>query len=214
MRVYKVRYDILICMILAALVVMGVVKTLPSVYSAVYSNYVKKHTVDAGEIGGAAGKDVFRAQSVDDLLSHDTFTVECNSDRFMIAESGYFGDIYLKNLELPSGEWVAACINQDGAQQGDDDSYLMPVGRVVYADLSKDTKFLGYIEKYDPLTRKDFYLDMVGNGSAVSRDPEDYDEKYTLYVKAATAVVSFTAFHIIGVKLGFFPSFIPRKKQK
>ena len=214
MRVYKVRYDILICMILSALVVLGVVKILPGVYTAIYNNYVKMHTVADGEIGGAAGEDVYRAESVEDLLSHDTFTVEISYDSYLRADVGHYGDVYLQNLELPSGERVAACVNEGGAQRGEDDSYLLPVGRVVYADLASDSKFLGYFEKYDPLTRTDFYLDMEGKGSAFYDDPEDYDEKYTIYIKAATAVVSFGVIHLIGSKLGLFPSFFRRKKER
>ncbi len=213
MRIYKVRYDILICMILAGVMAFGVGKMLPGVYSALYSNYARTHTAAAGDIGGEAGEDVHRAKDVDDLLSHDMFTVESSYGAFVTADSGYFEGIYLLNLELPSGQRVAACINQDGTQK-DDDTYLMPVGRVVYADLSADSKFLGYIEKTDPLTRKDFYLDMEGNGSAAYNSPDTYDQKYTIYVKAATAVASFAVFHMAGSKLGLFPCFFRRRKEK
>ena len=214
MRIYKVRFDMLICFLLAALMVFGTGKILPGFYSALYDRYLEAHTVTDGDIGGIAGDDVYRAQNVEELLSHDTFTVKVGESSVRIADTWYFGDIYLLNLELPSGERVAACINSDAMQENsEDDSYIMPVGKVVEADLSSDAEFLSRIERTYELSRTDFYLDMNGKRGSVFVSAETYDEKYTLYIEAAVAVISFFLFHVIGCKLGVFPPFIPRKKK-
>lgn len=214
MRIYKLRFDMLICFLLAALMVFGTEKILPVFYSALYDKYLEAHTVADGDIGGIAGDDVYRAQNVDELLSHDTFTVKVGHSSVMIADTGYFGDHYLLNLELPSGERIAACINNDAMQRNfEDDLYIMPVGKVVKADLSADTEFLSQIEASQELSRTDFYLDMSGKSGSNFVSAERYDKQYTIYIKAAVAVISFFVFHIIGCKLGLFPPFIPRRRK-
>lgn len=214
MRLYKIRYDILICIVLSALVVLGIGKVLPAFYSILYDRYAQNHMVSDGDIGGKAGEDVYRAQSVEEILSHDTFTVQAGYSSVMIADTGYFGDTYLLNLELPSGERVAACINDDAMQRNyEEDYYIMPVGKIVEANLSEDTEFLDRIEHSEALSRTDFYLDMKGNGGSGLVSAERYDEQYSLYIKAVAAILSFIVFHVIGCKIGLFPPFIPRKNK-
>ena len=45
MRIYKLRFDMLICFLLAALMVFGTEKILPVFYSALYDKYLEAHTV-------------------------------------------------------------------------------------------------------------------------------------------------------------------------
>lgn len=211
---YKIRYDILICIILSTLTVLGVGKLLPGFYSMLFNQYTKNHTIAAGDIGGKAGDEDYRAESVEDILSHDTFTVKASYSSVVSSESAFYGDMYLLNLELPSGERVAAWLNKDAMEVNyDEDYYILPVGRVVKADLSEDTEFLDEIERFETLSRKDFYLDMRGNAASSSVSPEKYDEQYTEYIQTAAAVISFIVFHFIGCKLGIFPPFIRRKKK-
>lgn len=215
MRIYKIRFDVLICILLSALVVFGVSKVLPVFYSYLYNRYTQAHMVSDGDVGGKAGEDVYRVQSVEEILSHDTFTVQVGHSSVMIADTGYFGDNYLLNLELPSGERVAACINDDARQRNDEeDYYIMPVGKVVEADLSKDVEFMSRIERSGALSRTDFYLDMNGNGGSGLVSVERYDEQYTLYIKAVVAILSFIVFHTIGCRMGLFPRLMPIKKKK
>ena len=157
MRVYKIRFDVLICIILSALVVLGITKVLPVFYSMLYDRYTQTHMVSDGDIGGKAGEDVYRAQSVEEILSHNTFTVQVEYGSLLTADTDYFGDTYLLNLELPSGERVAACINNAAMQKNDEEDYfIMPVGKVVEADLSRDAEFISGIERSDALSRTDF----------------------------------------------------------
>lgn len=85
---------------------------------------------------------------------------------------------------------------------------------MVEADLSKDAKFMSWIEHSEDLSRTDFYLDMNGNGGSGLVSAESYDEQYTLYIKAVVAVLSFIVFHMIGCRIGLFPRLIPIKKKK
>lgn len=213
---YKVRYDIFICLFVASILGLVVVPVvLPGIYAMMYDRYVEAHTVADGEIGGLAGEDVVRARSVDDLLSNETFTVELKDSAYAVAEAADFGKVYLDNIELPSGERVAFNINRKALDR-DSERYTvtLPVGKVVYADLSKDEKFMERIEKKGKLPRTDFYVDMLGTGSTDFIDEDTYDEKYTENIKFITIIVSFCVLHMIGSKIGFFPRFFRRKVKK
>ena len=215
MRIYKIRFDVLLCIVLSSLVVLGISKILPVFYSMLYQRYTQTHMVSDGDIGGKAGDDVYRVENVEELFSHNTFTVQVEYGSLLTADTDYFGDIYLMNLELPSGERVAACINSDAVQQNyEEDYFIMPVGKVVEADLSKDVEFINGIERSDALSRTDFYLDMNGNSGSGLVSVEGYDEQYTIYIKAIAAVLCFMAFHIAGCKAGIFPSLSPGKKKR
>ena len=82
------------------------------------------------------------------------------------------------SVTLPSGERIAACINMDSVQHTGDSMYsgdsIMPVGRIVYEDLTSNEYFINQIEYSEELSRKDFYIDMIGNGGKLSK--EDYTE--------------------------------------
>lgn len=213
---YKVRYDIFICLAVASLLgLVAVPRVLPGIYAMMYDRYVEAHTVADGEIGGVAGDDVVRARSIDDLLSGDTFTVEIKENSYLISEASDFGKKYLTNIELPSGEHVAVNINRKSVV-GDSEKYTvtLPVGKVVYADLSKDEKFMKWIETKEKLTRTDFYVDMLGKGSTDFITEDTYDEKYTENIQFISIIVIFCVLHTIGSKMGFFPRFFRRKEKK
>ncbi len=118
-------------------------------------------------------------------------------------------------VTLPSGELVAAVINSDSVQsEGDYFSGVntLPVGRVVYEDLESSPSFLGQIEYSEPLSRHDFYIDMLGGGGKAAQ--EDYAGWYTGTVQAVTILVCFPLLHSLGAKLGLFPFFFaPRAKK-
>lgn len=211
----RMRIDVLICLGLAYLVSLGTGKLAALAASATYDGYVEAHTMAPGEIGGAAGADVFRAQSVDDLLSHDTFTVTSPGIEYRNRGAGYYGSKYLYLLTLPSGETVAADINGDGVQY-DGDFYTsektLPVGRVVWEDLTSSETFLDQIEHSGSLSRKDFYVDMRGGGGTVGQ--EDYTDFPKTVTQVITVVVCFPLLHALGAKLGVFPYFFPPKRLR
>ena len=215
MRYRRMRIDVLICMGLALLIAMGTGKLAGMAASLSYDSYVAAHTAVPGEIGGAAGEDVFRAQSISDLKSHDTFTVISPGIEYRNLGGGYYGDKYFELLTLPSGERVAAHINNDGIQY-EGEFYIadktLPVGRVVQEPLYEDKTFLAQIQSTYPLTRSDFYIDMMGNGGAMSL--ESYTSFPTSLTQVITVVICFPLLHALGARLGVFPYFFLPKRLK
>ena len=208
------RFDIWLTMLLAYVISMGAVKLTELVVSGGYEGYVAEHTVSSGEIGGKAGADVFRAQSVEDLLSHDAFTIVSPGIEYRNRGAEYYDSVYTYGVTLPSGEVVAAQINMESVQYEGDyytSDHTLPVGRVVWADLTKSKMFMDQISYGPALSRTDFYVDMLGVGSKLSQ--EDYVGRYTNVVQVAVIVVCIPLIHSLGAKLGLFPYFIePRKK--
>lgn len=215
-RAHILRFDVWLCLALSMLVSLGTVKLANFILDQTYAGYVESHEVADGEIGGVAGDAVFRAQNVEDLLAHDTFTVVSPGIEYMNRGAGYFGNWYLYALTLPSGERVAAVINFDSLVRSGDDIYsgetTLPVGRIVYEDLESSESFLSQIEHSAPLSRHDFYIDMMGTGGRMSE--EDYRELPVLAVQLGTVLVCFPVFHLIGSKLGVFPCFFPPREKK
>ena len=215
MRFTRMRFDIWLCLLLAYLVSLGTTKLTQLIVPTLYEKHVEDHTVADGDIGGKAGEEVFRAQSVDDLLSHDTFTILSDGIEYRNRGGGYYGNHYMNAVTLPSGELVAAVINSDSVQsEGDYFSGVntLPVGRVVYENLESSESFLNQIEYSEPLSRRDFYIDMLGGGGKAAQ--EDYAQRYTGTVQVIAILVCFPLFHSLGAKLGLFPFFFaPRPKK-
>lgn len=215
MRYVRMRFDIWLCLLLAFLVSLGTVKISELFLDGAYESYEKEHTVEDGEIGGRAGEHVFRAQSVADLLSHDTFTIATEGIEYRNRGSGYWDGRLFQAVTLPSGERVAVIMNSESIQvEGDyyTGTHTMPVGRVVYADLSAEQTFMDQIEYKEPLSRHDFYVDMLGEGGKMSQ--EMYTGNWTGVVQVVTILVCFSFFHSLGAKLGLFPFFFaPRRKK-
>lgn len=215
MRIHRMRFGIWLCLLLAYLVGTGASKLTALAVASTYDSYVEAHTVAAGEIGGVAGDDVFRAQSVEDLLRHDTFTVVSPGIEYRNRGAGYYGNWYMQALTLPSGELVAAVYNLDSVQI--EGSYYtgeatLPVGRVVFEDLTENETFLHQIEFKEPLSRRDFYVDMMGTGGKVSQ--EDYGKPIVLSVQLVVTILFFPIFHALGATIGIFPYFFPPKNKK
>ncbi|MCI9119304.1 MAG: hypothetical protein HFF32_06545 [Flavonifractor sp.] len=215
MRYRHLRFDIWLCLLISVGVSLGTAKIAKLVLDQAYPKYVESHTVAAGEIGGTAGPEVFRAQSIDDLLSHDTFTVLSPGIEYRNRGAGWYNGWYMYSLTLPSGELVAAVINTENVQV--EGSYYtgtatLPVGRVMYEDLTSSESFIHQIEYLEPLTRRDFYVDMMGQGGKVSQ--EDYYETPTTLVQGITIVLCFPILHMLGSKIGIFPPFFVRRKKE
>lgn len=215
MRYHRIRFDIWLTLLIAFGISLGTVKLTELIVPSLYERHVEDHTVADGDIGGRAGEDVFRAQSVDDLLSHDTFTILSDGIEYCNRGGGYYGNHYMNAVTLPSGELVAAVINSDSVQsEGDYFSGVntLPVGRVVYEDLESSKSFLHQIEYSEPLSRHDFYIDMLGTGGKVPQ--EDYAQRWTGTVQVVTILVCFPLIHALGAGIGLFPRFFPPRKKK
>lgn len=217
-RRYILRYDLWICLLIGFGASLGVEALATPILTDKYADHQAEHVVAAGEIGGPATEDTFRAEKIDDLLNHDTFTVLSPGIEYRNRGAGYYGGMYLHSLTLPSGERVAARINTDAVKKADgsDDVFggesILPVGRVIYEDLTSNPTFLHQIEFKEPLDRKDFYIDMVGGAEIQSE--ESFIEGPVLLLQLLTIVVVFALTHFIGSKLGLFPAFYTRKKAE
>lgn len=216
MRYHYLRFDIWLCLLLSFLLSYLPMNVSKNIFSKRYASYVEDHTVSDGEIGGVAGEEVFRAQSVEDLLSHDTFTVVSPGIEYRNRGAGYHGSHYMYALTLPSGEKVAALINGDSVKHMGESIFsgdsILPVGRIVYEDLTKDTSFIGQIEYSEKLSRTDFYIDMLGNGGRMGE--EDYMSGSLMIVQIISLLLFFALFHTLGSKIGIFPYFFPPKEKK
>lgn len=216
MRYHRLRYDIWICLALSCLISLIPVKIAEAVLTDTYASYVEEQAVADGEIGGLAGEAVWRAQNVEDILSHDVFTVVSPGIEYCNRGAGYYGSHYMYALTLPSGERVAACINMDSVQHTGETIYdgeaLLPVGHVVYEDLTQSENFIEQIEHSEKLSRTDFYVDMLGEGGKVRED--DYREMPLIMTRILSIVIVFPLLHMLGAKLGVFPYFFAPKKEK
>ena len=217
MRAYHMRYDVLISMGAAFLASWGVGKGVDVVTAMTYSSYVQEHTVAENQVGGIAGDEIFRAESIDDLLSHDTFTIVSEGISYRNDGGGYYNNQYMQNVELASGERVAALIEISSVQNTGADIFsgdaILPVGQVVYEDLTPSENFMTQIQSGYKLDRTDFYVDMMGHGGAASL--ENYQEYKKIPYQAAAFIIVFPLFHALGSRLGVFPYFFePREKKK
>lgn len=217
MRYRILRFDIWLCLLLSFLISYVPSNIVGNMLSKKYEGYLEEHKVDAGDIGGLVTDDIFEVQSVEDILNHDTFTIRSKGIEFRNRGAGYYHGSYMYAVTLPSGERVAARINNENVKSLGEDLFsgdnILPIGRVVKADLTDDSYFLDQIEHSEELSRKDFYIDMLGNGEI--RSEEDYVETPKLGVQILTIVILFPIFHMIGAKLGIFPFFIaPKNKEK
>lgn len=216
MRYHYLRFDIWLCLLISMLLTFIPVKILEATLPKSYESYEEEHKVEDGEIGGIADENVYRAQSVEDLLSHDTFTVVSPGIQYRNKGGGYHNNRYMHALTLPSGERIAAVINGDSVQNTGDSIYsgdsILPVGKIVYEDLTQDEYFINQIEYSENLTRRDFYIDMIGEGGRLSQ--EDYTELPILFAQIITVVIAFPILHALGSKFGLFPYFFPPKDKE
>lgn len=207
--------DAYICLALSLLIALGTGYITGRVAEVAYEKELEEHQAVAGEIGGPVDESVFRAQSIDDLLSHDTFTIVSPGIHYRNEGAGFYGNYYLYSVELPNGERVAARVNDDSVQSTSDSMYsgdsILPLGQIVWEDLTKNETFLKQIESTSPLTRKDFYVDMVGNTGVLAADLALETPK--VVVQVLTVFIFFPIFHTIGLKLGIFPPYFASKKK-
>lgn len=215
MRYTRLRFDVWLSLLIAFGIGTGAAKIAEQFLPPMYEKYVAEHTAAEGDIGGKAGEDVFRVRSVADILSHDTFTIVSPGIEYRNRGAGYYNSVYTYAVTLPSGEVVAAQINMENVQHEGDyysGDHILPLGRVVWADLTESKVFMQQIAYGVPLSRTDFYVDMRGVGGVMSQ--EDFFKPRTSAVQAIVTVVCFPLIHALGANLGLFPFFFaPRPKK-
>lgn len=216
MRYHRLRFDIWLCLLISILLSSIPANIVENIYTKKYDSYTEQHEVEKNDIGGLADEEIYIAQNVEDLLTNEKFTVLSQGIKYMNEGAGYHNNYYMYALTLPSGERVAALINMESVQKTGETIYdgdsLMPVGKIVYDDLSKDTYFLEQIEHSKKLSRYDFYIDMLGNGG--KKQIDDYVEGPIVITKIISSIICFVLLHMLGSKVGLFPYFIPPKETK
>ena len=215
MRLHRLRFDIWLCLLLAYLISLGTGAAASALSAATYNDYAADHVAVEGEPGSLAGEDVPRAQSVKDLLELDTFTILSEGIAYRNEGTGFYQGRYFYNLALPSGERVAAQINLENVQTGEDyysGEVILPLGQVVWADLEEDPAFLEQITTAYPLDRTDFYVDMTGNTARYSQ--EERTGNHVLVVQGVTLLVCFPLLHALGSHFGLFPAFFPSRRRE
>lgn len=216
MRRRYLSFDAWVCLALSFAVALGVGFVAEKLAVKSYAGQVEAHKPVDGQIGGKAGEEVFRAQSVEDLLSHDTFTVVSPGIEYRNRGAGYYGGRYFQALTLPSGELVAAWINGESVQSMGEDIFsgdnILPLGRVVMEDLTSNQTFLEQIEFKEPLSRTDFYVDMVGDTAVM--DEEQATQTPKVVAQVLTVFILFPIFHMLGSKLGLWSAYFVFKKRR
>lgn len=216
MRRRVLSFDAWVCLALAFVIALGTGALAEKLAVRNYAKLEEAHKPVDGQIGGKAGEEVFRAQSVDDLLAHDTFTVVSPGIEYRNRGMGYYGGKPFQALTLPSGELVAAWINGDSVQHMGEDIFsgdnILPLGRVVWEDLSSSPTFLDQIQHSEPLSRTDFYVDMVGDTAILAEDQAIETPK--IMTQVLTVVILFPLFHMLGSKLGIWEAYFVFRKKK
>lgn len=216
MRRRVLSFDAWVCLALAVLIAMGTGALAEKLATQHYAAVEEAHKPVDGQIGGKAGEEVFRAQSVEDLLNHDAFTVVSPGIEYRNRGAGYYGGRYFQALTLPSGELVAAWINGESVQSMGEDIFsgdnILPLGRVVWEDLTSSPTFLEQIEFKEPLSRTDFYVDMVGDTAVLAEDQAIGGPK--VLAQVLTVVILFPLFHMLGSKLGIWSAYFVFRKKK
>ena len=207
MRYHVLRFDVWLCLAIGVLVSFGTGYLSTIFLTSQYEKYQQEHVVDTREVGGFADDTIFRAQNIEDLFRHEVFTVVSPGIEYRNKGSGYYKNFYMYALTLPSGEVVAARINSDSVTFTGDSIYtgdnILPVGKVVFCDLTDSPTFLSQIEYSRSLTRTDFYIDMVGDASILSE--ESFIETPVIFIKLFTILFVFFLVHWLGVKFSIFP---------
>lgn len=217
MRRHRLPIDAFLCLMISAIIAMGTGNIAGRLAEKNYEKEVEEHRPVEGNIGAPADETVFRAESIDDLLSHDTFTIVSPGIKYRNEGAGFYGGFYFYNVELPSGERVAARINTESVQTEDASTFsgdsILPLGCIVWEDLTQSEGFLDQIEYQDPLTRKDFFVDMVGDTAVM--DEEQALETPKVVVQVLTVVICYPILHALGSMIGIFPSYFSfRKKER
>lgn len=217
MRIYRMRFDVWLSFLLAFGVAYLVGLGVDKITEQTYEGYRESRQVEEGAVGGVATDDVYRITCIDDIRSHELFTLETEGISYRNEGGGYFGGRFLDSVELPSGERVAMWINNENVVSDGDyftGMNTLPVGRLVEADLTSDEYFMEQInhDGSRPLTATDFYVDMVGEGGYVSED--SYKEGYKTWAQIIVGFLAFALIHNLGARIGIFPYIIVPKRLR
>ena len=179
-----------------------------SLESVVYQAQMGMVDLSEGSIGSQAGEDIPVAQSIADMVKMDEFTVEVSVLNSTLPLDG----TYYYKVFMPSGEIVAALVNQDAVQEFEDEYKVrLPIGKwVEWKHSAKEKK---EYESYYQGSLTDFshYIDMQGDFGNVPSTNRASSQIFSI------ALLFFFALFLWiirreGVRRGWFPPEIFVKK--
>ncbi len=210
MRRVRLSFDLWLTIAITA----GFVWIAGFVYSSAFANihyesYLETKNSSEAVIGTIASSNYINAQSKEDLLLNETFTLFLEGgDTYDISGAMHFYTDFgvLRLYELPSGETVLVFANLLNSVETDNGLQL-PVGTFIEYDLVNEEKnaYQQFLQISDQkLTIVDGYIDMFGDTRI--KDKEAFIEDNLLIIQAITFVIIFVLLRFIGAKLGLFRS--------
>ena len=79
MRRYRMRFDVWLSFLLACGIAYLVGLGVDKITERTYEGYRESRLVEDGVVGGAATEDIYRITCIDDIKSHELFTLETES---------------------------------------------------------------------------------------------------------------------------------------
>lgn len=163
-----------------------------------YKVYQKDATLEEGEAGTEAGREIPIAESIEDMENFDTFTMIL-SGTVLKYDTVRSGENIYHRLQLPSGEKVIAHINRKALQEtGEIGIYRAPVG--VWREWEAPEEIMVYQKN---LAVTDHYIDMYGDYVPVLEEAA-YTRTLGSAASAWFYVIVVLLYRVIGVRRGRF----------
>lgn len=209
MRLYRVRLDLFITLILAILLAFGARAITPSILAALGYSWEVAPVVVTGSVAGAIAEESLpRMESIAEVKAADgLFTIEVSKARHnvIVGAGGFWW------LEFPNGEVVLAKVLLDSVRKYEVDykeRYILPAGILVNEPASEEV--ISLVPSNHPITDTSFYIDMAGGNQSAQVDgfsPEEVGNIVFVFVLP----LAFVLIRILAVRLGLFPPMFKKK---
>ena len=209
LRLFMTHPDMAVEFVISALIAVLVAHMVPGMVNSYYDKVEGQHVND---VGLKATDDTVKANSIDDILNNDTFSIVVSDpDEYKFDGSAYWEDedpseIY--NVKLISGERVAVRMQAEYLKKTGD-GYLLNIGKIKKFDLTAEPEILDELQEEYALDRTDFYIDLRTNIEEGSKYSEATRQKMIDLVQPFTAIfvcaILWILLHVITVKIGIAP---------
>ena len=209
LRLFMTHPDMAVEFVISALIAVLVAHMVPGMVNSYYDKVEGQHVND---VGLKATDDTVKANSIDDILNNDTFSIVVSDpDEYKFDGSAYWEDedpseIY--NVKLTSGERVAVRMQAEYLKKTGD-GYLLNIGKIKKFDLTAEPEILDELQEEYALDRTDFYIDLRTNIEEGSKYSEATRQKMIDLVQPFTAIfvcaILWILLHVITVKIGIAP---------
>ena len=214
--IWRLRWDLLLTVLVSFALASGAQWLANRQAPDRYADYQAEHAAEAGTVGAPAAEDLPRAATLADMEEHALFTMEMGSVAFISnSPGGYIDGLFWNIFTLEDGTRIAAKVNGNAVVYREDPENslnqlaVLPVGTLVHEDLTPAQ--LEVLDQYRGVTVTDRYIDMEGGHAVINE--ADFTEGLGLGVFFAVFVPACIVLHVAGVKIGFFPPLLPRRKK-